>query len=215
MSEQPSDKRLARGENTRRQIFDATIEVIASQGLQAVTHRAVARQAGINLSLTTYHFKDLNELIYQSLVHFTERGRPELEKQLGRLSHSLEDFAPLGDGASRSQVIQRLAQAISAYIWQQVEHNAAGLQVEMTLLFGLHQDRAMRELAHKHHQYLLGLIVDFLQPFQLPQPQRDARLILATLQSLEYEAVAGIHTTSKEDIEAQLYRQLDALLYKR
>ena len=51
--------RRAQGEQTRQTILKATLEVLAQQGYTAITHRAVAKQAGVNYSLTTYYFKDL------------------------------------------------------------------------------------------------------------------------------------------------------------
>lgn len=41
---------------TRAKIVDGAIEVLASRGVAGLTHRAVARAAGVSLAATTYHF---------------------------------------------------------------------------------------------------------------------------------------------------------------
>ena len=50
-----------KGEKTRQKILAATLRVIASEGVRGTTHRVIAKEAGVQLSLTTYYFKDLNE----------------------------------------------------------------------------------------------------------------------------------------------------------
>jgi DNA-binding transcriptional regulator YbjK len=51
-----------RGGQTRQKILDATLRVIAREGVRGTTHRAIASEADVQLSLTTYYFKDLNEM---------------------------------------------------------------------------------------------------------------------------------------------------------
>ena len=51
----------------RRAIIDAALRIIASRGLPAVTHRTVARQAGVPLAATTYYFASKNEILSEAL----------------------------------------------------------------------------------------------------------------------------------------------------
>ena len=55
-----------------RHILAAAVRVFGSGGPGAVTHRAVAAEAGVSPGLTTYYFKDLNDLIYQALIYALE-----------------------------------------------------------------------------------------------------------------------------------------------
>lgn len=52
-----------RGEARRALILDAALEVIADHGLEGVTHRAVAKAAGVPLSATSYFFTSMDDLI--------------------------------------------------------------------------------------------------------------------------------------------------------
>jgi TetR/AcrR family transcriptional regulator, regulator of biofilm formation and stress response len=69
--------RQARGARRRDAILDAALRVIARRGVSAVTHRAVAAEAGVPLSSTTYYFESLDELLEDALLKFvhTENGR--------------------------------------------------------------------------------------------------------------------------------------------
>ena len=51
-----------KGERRREEILRATLRVIGAHGADAVTHRAVAAEAGVPLSATTYYFASLDDL---------------------------------------------------------------------------------------------------------------------------------------------------------
>ena len=53
----------------REQILDATLRVIGRDGREAVTHRAVAEEAGVPLGSTTYYFDSRDDLLGQALEH--------------------------------------------------------------------------------------------------------------------------------------------------
>lgn len=62
------DGRKARGERRRREIIDATLRVIERDGVAGVTHRTVAREAGVPTASTTYHFASLDDLLIATLI---------------------------------------------------------------------------------------------------------------------------------------------------
>lgn len=71
-SSTPPAARGGRGEVRRRQILEAAVRVIGTGGLAAVTHRAVAEEAGVPLGSTTYYFKDRDDLVRQTMAHAVE-----------------------------------------------------------------------------------------------------------------------------------------------
>jgi DNA-binding transcriptional regulator YbjK len=85
--------RQARGERRHDAILEAALRVIAERGVSAVTHRAVAAEAAVPLSSTTYYFESLDELLEEALLLFVNR---EAER-LGLLAERLEglDLLPL------------------------------------------------------------------------------------------------------------------------
>jgi DNA-binding transcriptional regulator YbjK len=58
---------MSRGELRRSSILDATLRVIALEGVRAVTHRRVATEAGASVGLITYHFSSTDALISATL----------------------------------------------------------------------------------------------------------------------------------------------------
>ena len=55
--------RQARAERTRRKILEAARRLLAEGGNAAVTHRAVAEEAGVSLGATTYYFESKRDLL--------------------------------------------------------------------------------------------------------------------------------------------------------
>jgi DNA-binding transcriptional regulator YbjK len=51
------------------QILDASVQVFGAGGSMGVTHRAVAKAAGVPLGSTTYYFTDRTDLLLQTMAH--------------------------------------------------------------------------------------------------------------------------------------------------
>jgi len=76
----------ARGERRRSAILEAALRVIAERGVAATTHRAVAEEAGVPLSATTYYFESLDDLLDGALLLFVH----DEAERLRSLSSQLE-----------------------------------------------------------------------------------------------------------------------------
>jgi DNA-binding transcriptional regulator YbjK len=61
-----------------RPLMEATLRVIGRDGLDGVTHRAVAAEAGMSLGAVTHHFKTRDVLVDAALRH-------ALAREVGRL----------------------------------------------------------------------------------------------------------------------------------
>ncbi len=58
--------------NARERILAASIEIAGREGLEALTTRLVARQAGVNLGLLHYYFESKESLVEETLARFTD-----------------------------------------------------------------------------------------------------------------------------------------------
>ena len=61
---------LPKGERRRRSLLEATLRVIARGGVEAVTHRRVAAEAGVSHGTTTYHFASREDIILQAFRYY-------------------------------------------------------------------------------------------------------------------------------------------------
>ncbi|MCL2424350.1 MAG: TetR family transcriptional regulator, partial [Micrococcales bacterium] len=76
-----TDGRLARGEASRAAMLTAATRVVASQGIQALTHRAVAAEAKVSHARVAYHFASVADLRQATLSQAGNR----IVDQLGTL----------------------------------------------------------------------------------------------------------------------------------
>lgn len=63
-----TDGRKARGDVSRQALLDATLTILELSGPAAVTHRAVAREAGISAQSVAYHFGSIDELFVSAIT---------------------------------------------------------------------------------------------------------------------------------------------------
>lgn len=87
-----------RGDRTRRRILDATLGVIADDGVRAVTQRRVSAAAGASVGLITYHFTSTESLIAAALEQLAEsetRRLTELHARAVELGDDLDGLIEL------------------------------------------------------------------------------------------------------------------------
>jgi TetR/AcrR family transcriptional regulator, transcriptional repressor of bet genes len=65
------DLRLKRGEDTRQNLIQATINVVAEKGLAYTTFSTVAKLAGVSTSLVVFHFST-KELLLDAALQYTQ-----------------------------------------------------------------------------------------------------------------------------------------------
>jgi DNA-binding transcriptional regulator YbjK len=77
--------RQARGERRRQAIIQAALRLISERGVDAVSHRAVAEEAGVPLASTTYYFESLDELLEGALRLFVDEEAARLTELAERI----------------------------------------------------------------------------------------------------------------------------------
>ncbi|GAA2815647.1 TetR/AcrR family transcriptional regulator [Saccharopolyspora taberi] len=67
-----TDGRRAKGERRRRALVDATLRVIGRDGVAAVSHRNIAREAGVPAASIGYYFDSIDDLLVATLLDGVE-----------------------------------------------------------------------------------------------------------------------------------------------
>lgn len=75
-AEGPRRRRLSE-EERRRQVLQATIEVVAAHGFEAASARAIAAAAGVSKGLIWHYFDDKTDLMRQAVVEAVRTIRDE------------------------------------------------------------------------------------------------------------------------------------------
>ncbi len=179
-----------KGERRRR--------VIGAHGADAVTHRAVAQEAGVPVSATTYYFASKDELLEQTLLL---AAREETE----RLERLVLDLAPLS--LSATDWAAAVAAQIAADIRDEPDKHVAlfelGLEATRTEL--LRGELARWQEAH------IRLAEMGCRAVGSEEPELDARIVVAALTGLILEQLAS----GRGDFEEQVLRPALERLFAR
>ena len=182
-----------RGEQTRKRILDATLSVIAREGVRGATHRAIAREAGVQLSLTTYYFKDLNELISLAFESLMDSDYGDIAEQWRRAFRYLEQFSAddLADVRTRERIVDYCTKRIVDHIRRGLLEYPGYLAVEHHVFYEALNDDGLQALSRLHRKRLLLPLVRFCEYFNAADPETDASLLFGTITRLEYQALAA------------------------
>jgi len=108
------DGRFARGAKRRAEIIEATLAVVTRDGAAGVTHRTVAKQAGITTSLSTYYFATLDDLLVAALTSVADTYSAKIRAIIDAPGDKLTGLAELiaetaGPGRERALAERELA----------------------------------------------------------------------------------------------------------
>jgi len=178
-----------KGERRRDEILSAALRIIGARGADAVTHRAVAEEAGVPLSATTYYFASKEELLEQTLLM---AAREETE----RMERLVLELAP------RSLSVEEWAAAVAA----QISHGVEAEPAKHVALFELGLEATRREPLRAEMQRWqdahLRLAEMGCRAIGSNDPALDARVVVATITGLMLEQLAG----GRSDFETEVMR---------
>ena len=108
------DGRRARGTRRRAEIIEATLAVVTRDGAAGVTHRTVAKQAGVATSLSTYYFATLDDLLVAALSSVADSYTARIRELIDGPGDKLRGLAGLiaesgGDGRERALAERELS----------------------------------------------------------------------------------------------------------
>jgi len=207
-------KTRAKGEKSRQAILTAAMVVIAKKGLHAVTHRAIAAEAGVPLSLTTYFFTSLQDLIDQTFDHFVAMTATDNARLLEQIAGFVNAASPerFADPAMRKRLHQEVSAALSAFILHEADVHSVGIAVELNYLylFRLTENLAAKVLAYRNN--LVAEIAKLIQPIAPEQPEIDASLVLGMVHRLEFDCINRPHAALREQVENEVSRLVGFVL---
>jgi DNA-binding transcriptional regulator YbjK len=179
-----------RGERTKARIVEAVVQVIARDGVRGVTHRAVAREAGVNLSLTTYYFVDRYDLVASAFAAFVGYGTEELEQHWARAFRHVRRLIERDRSRTgRERVREYVTDQVVGYVHRKIVEAPLGLAVEQHIFSEAMLDARLTELAGQHRRQLLAPLVQLCELFDSDDAQLDADLLFGTILRLEYESL--------------------------
>ena len=186
--ENTSVKRRSKGEQTRNQILKSAIEVLASQGIKGTTHRAVANHAQLQLSLTTYYFKDIKELIHQAFMLSSNIRVAKVGGTWLQVFEYLDSFnkTQLKKVSLREDLRTLLTKRATEYLIDKIKTQRTELAIEQLLFTEIQITPQLRELAHNHRLAILTPFIKLSSYFNNANAELDGDILLTVFTQLEY-----------------------------
>jgi DNA-binding transcriptional regulator YbjK len=182
----------------REQILEAALRVIGRDGRSAVTHRAVAQEAGVPLGSTTYYFDSRDDLLAQALEHV---ARNETER-----------YAQLGQELRQAKTSRQLADMLmDELVFEAQDRNVYIAEYELWLEAGRRPE--LREAAAAWCDAVQLAIAGALEKLGSTDPAADASLVVAAMDGLG-ERVLGREddpAAAAKEFRPQLRRLIERL----
>jgi len=179
MSSDPLDtppKRRRRGLARRIALLEATLLILGRDGSAAVTHRAVADEAGVPIAATTYYFSSKEDLLREALHLHAER-------EARRVALATQ---ALGD----TPTVDQLADQLADFVDSGLREGRLGLIAEYELLLQAARHPELEPLSRVFYDQIQDQLNQILKKLGAPDPERAARLIMATLAGMEVDNLA-------------------------
>ncbi|WNW11387.1 TetR family transcriptional regulator [Pseudomonas sp. DTU_2021_1001937_2_SI_NGA_ILE_001] len=209
-------KASRRGSEQRRQaILDAAMRIVIRDGVRGVRHRAVAAEADVPLSATTYYFKDIDDLLNDAFAQYVERSAVYLARLWQNTEVILRDMLARNDGspAGRQCLTRDIARMIQDYIEHQLQTRRDQLIAEYAFYLEALINPRLALLVADHQQILFRGACQFLQVLGSAQPQQDAEVLTGMIRRMEYQGLLqGLTAQAASQREALLTRQLQQFL---
>jgi TetR/AcrR family transcriptional regulator, regulator of biofilm formation and stress response len=151
-------------QNPRREdILEATLRLIGTGGVDSVTHRAVAEEAGVSLASTTYYFDSKSMLIEEAL-----------ERMVARSTEDVRRHTASPPKISRAELVERIV----AFAEAQINDPNAFLTAQYELMLEAGRAEYLRPLARRWSIAYADCFTQIVKSAGLPRPKVAAELIM-------------------------------------
>lgn len=178
-------------EQRRQQILDAAMRIVVRDGVRGVRHRAVAAEAGVPLSATTYYFKDIEDLLADTFAQYVERSAAYMAKLWANTEGVLRQLLAQGDDSpqSRARLADEVARMTAEYVVRQLHNRRDFLMAEQAFRQEALLCPRLAGLVQAHEQILLHGARQMLQVVGSRQPEQDALVLTAIIEQMEYQGL--------------------------
>lgn len=207
--------RRAGSEQRRQAILEAALTIIVREGIRSVRHRAVAKEADVPLSATTYYFKDIGDLIADTFTLFAEKAMTEVVEPFKQQAFAfLEQFPQesLAEPGKREQLVDELSAMMAAFIVDELVNKRDHLIAEQAFLQESILDERLRGLADLYFKEHLESMALATKALGSQAPELDAELMMSTMLGVEKFLLIHPERISQEFVQARMRNLLEKLV---
>jgi TetR/AcrR family transcriptional regulator, regulator of biofilm formation and stress response len=184
----------------RGAIIEAALRIIGSRGLPAVTHRNVAREAGVPLAATTYYFASKDEILTEALESLSAA---EVERISGLA-------AEIGTGRSQEDVAAALGKALLP----DPDDAERTWLAQFEIYVEAARNPALRPAVQRWRTAFVELAESSLRAVGAPNPERRAPIAVAAINGILLDRLRGVGDDPERTMAVR-FNDLFVLLLKQ
>ncbi|MFE0178886.1 TetR/AcrR family transcriptional regulator [Streptomyces sp. NPDC059002] len=186
MAEQGGAKRRYDPKRRIEEVAAAAERVIAARGIEGLTHRVVAEEAGVPLGATTYHFATKDDLIQAAL-----------QRSVDRFAAYLDDWVARRPELTPEQLAVLLADALMGSFGPRRGQEVMEFELYLAAL----RRPALRPVADRYIELSVNALSQYVDPL-------TARTAAVACNGLTLRGLAGSQPPTRAEVEAMLRRIL-------
>lgn len=181
--------RLSKGQRTKQLILEAAIEVLAKHGIKGTTHRAIANHADIQLSLTTYYFRDIRHLVDEAFLLSSTRTIVNANEYWHKIFALCDNTGKtqLKKLSVRKELAITLALLTTTHLVNKHNENTSDIAVEQLLLAEAQSTEKLQKVALKHRQLSIEPYIKLCCYFNKETAHIDADILHTVFSQLTYQ----------------------------
>jgi TetR/AcrR family transcriptional regulator, regulator of biofilm formation and stress response len=174
----------------RGAIVDAAVRIIATRGLPALTHRAVAREAKVPLAATTYYFASKDEILREALEAL---AAAEVER-LAELAARIREISSA----------DKLASLVAEALFPDPEDAERRWIAQFEIYLEAARDPALRPAVEHWRAAFVEVAESALRVAGAPEPEGRAELAVAGMNGLLLDRIRGIGEDPRQRLQVRL-----------
>jgi AcrR family transcriptional regulator len=191
-----SKERPTRG-YARTAILSATLDIIAADGIDAVTHRRVAEVAGVSPGSTTHHFSSRKDLIGETFRFFLQMA----SRFMSALADEIRPSTP--------DPLERVHRFATEIIRREFESGGQNIRAEHEMLLYASTDDELASQVRDWNARWVGHMAGDLEAAGWHRPVETARTIINLIQGFEVERLISPELDTDD-----FRRRLEAVLIR-
>jgi DNA-binding transcriptional regulator YbjK len=159
--------------SVRTRILVATLQLVADEGVDAVTHRAVAARARVSPGSTTHHFESREHMLEEAFAYYLREGEAEIRMTLEEV------------GRDETDPIRRIKRQLEAIVEREFAEGLVRAEYELYLYACTVP--ALRDLVQTWQGRIIGAFAESLEAAGFERPEAWARSLHNLVRGYELE----------------------------
>ncbi|RYV01272.1 hypothetical protein SOPP22_12765 [Shewanella sp. OPT22] len=172
---------MAKHSEIKEKIIIATLKIIRTQGMRFIRHRAVAEEAGVSLGSTTYHFKNIEDLVLSAFEYWYEMEDVGNNPYFVAIETDIQSI----DNVSSTVLVDKLVETCEHYIRNQVVDRRADREIELAFHNEAIRNKRLSSLLVHSWQCEINRIESLYRIIDSKTPVQDAEITFSLILHVE------------------------------